>query len=76
MFHRLHMGDLNLQFDLTIPPPQELTVAQLQDILQAADNLHNPFESLKSELIRQHYPNVLEQLNRIIYAPPTVAIAS
>ena len=78
MFHRLHMGDPNLQFefDLTIPALQELIMAQLQDILQAADNLHNPYESLKAELIRQHYPNVLEQLNRIIYARQTEAIAS
>ena len=43
-------------------------MAQLQDILQAADNLPNPYESLKAELIRQHSPNVLEQLNRIVYA--------
>ena len=44
-------------------------MAQLQDILQAADNLPNPYESLKAKLIRQHSPNVPEQLNRIVYAP-------
>ena len=44
-------------------------MAQLQDILQAADNLPNPYESLKAELIRQHSANMLEQLNRIVYSP-------
>ena len=44
-------------------------MAQLQDILQTANNLPNPYESLKVELIRQHSPKVLEQLNRIFYAP-------
>ena len=42
LFHRLHVVDLNLQFNLTLPALQESTVAQLQDILQAADNLPNP----------------------------------
>ena len=32
-------------------------MAQLQDILQATNNLPNPDESLKAELIRQHSPN-------------------
>ena len=50
----LHMVDPNLQFNLTLPALQGLTVAQLQDILQAADNLPNPYESLKAKLIRQH----------------------
>ena len=68
-FHRLHAVDLILQFDLILPALLELTVAQLQDILQEADNLPNPDESLKAELIRQHSHNVLEQLNRIVYAP-------
>ena len=68
-FHRLNVVDLNLQFDLTLPALQESTVAQLQDILQAADNLPYPYESLKAELLRQHSPNMLEQLNRIIYSP-------
>ena len=68
-FHRLNVVDPNLQFDLTLPALQESTVAQLQDILQAADNLPNPYEALKAELIRQHVPNVLEQLNKIIYSP-------
>ena len=46
-----------------------LHMAQLQDKQrQASDNLPNPYESLKAELIRQHSPNVLEQLNRIVYA--------
>ena len=67
-FHRLHVVDPNLQLDLTLPALQESTVAQLQDILQAAENLLNPNESLKADLIRQHSPNVLEQLNRIAYA--------
>ena len=67
-FHRLHEVDPNLEFDLTLPALQESTVAQLQDILQAAENLLNPNESLKADLIRQHSPNVLEQLNRIAYA--------
>ena len=69
MFHRLRVVDPNLQFDHMLPALQESTVAQLQDILQAADNLPNPYESLKAELIRQHSPNLLEQLNRIVYAP-------
>ena len=68
-FHRLHVIDPNLMFDLTLPALQESTVAQLQDILQAADNLPNPYEALKAELIRQHSPNVLEQLNRIVFSP-------
>ena len=68
-FHWLHVVDPNLQLDLTLPALQESTVAQLQDILQAADNLPNPYQSLKAELIMQHSPNVLEQLNRIVYAP-------
>ena len=50
-----------------IPALQESTVAQLQDILQAADNLPNPYESLKAKLIRQYSPNMLEKLNRIVY---------
>ena len=33
------------------------------------DNLLNPYESLKADLIKQHSPNMLEQLNRIVYAP-------
>ena len=57
------------QFDLTLPALQESTLAQLQDILQAADTLPNPYKALKAELFRQHSPNVLEQLNRIVYAP-------
>ena len=60
-FHWLHVVDPNLQLDLTLPALQELRVAQLQDILQAADNLPNPYRSLKAELIMQ--------LNRIVYAP-------
>ena len=68
-FHRLNVVDPNLQFDLTLPALQESTVAQLQDILQAADNLPNPYEALKAELIRQHAPNVLEQLNKIVFSP-------
>ena len=42
-FHRLHVVDPNLKFDLTLPALQELTMAQLQEILQAADNLPNPY---------------------------------
>ena len=68
-FHCLNVVDLNLQFDLTLPALQESPVAQLQDILQAVDNLPNPYEALKAELIRQHAPNVLEQLNKIVYSP-------
>ena len=68
-FHRLNVVDLNLQFDLTLPALQESPVAQLQDILQAVDNLPNPYEALKAKLIRQHAPKVLEQLNKIVYSP-------
>ena len=50
-----------------IPALQESTVAQLQDILQAAENLPNPYESLKAKLIRQYTSNMLEKLNRIVY---------
>ena len=49
------------------PALQESTVAQLQDILQAAENLPNPYESLKAKLIRQYTSNMLEKLNRIVY---------
>ena len=44
-------------------------VEQVRDVLCATHTLENPYESLKEELLRQMAPNVLEQLNRIIFAP-------
>lgn len=68
-FNRLNVQDVVHRFELVLPAIPEATVSQLRDILAAADSLENPYLTLKTELIRQFSPNVLEQLNRIVFAP-------
>ena len=44
-------------------------VENVRDILRSADSVEDPYETLQAELVRQFSPNVLEQLNNIVFAP-------
>ena len=68
-FGRKNITEGNHQFDLCLRFLSEDTIERVRDVLRMADRLENPFITLKEELIRLYAPNVLEQLNGIIFAP-------
>lgn len=68
-FGRKNITDGNHQFDLCLRFLAEDTIERVRDVLRTADRVDNPYISLKEELIRLYAPNVLEQLNGIIFAP-------
>ena len=68
-FARGNVRDPVHRFDLVLQALSEDTIEQVRDILRNADTLPNPYEAIKEELIRQLAPNVLEQLNGIVFAP-------
>lgn len=68
-FSRCNVVDPQMKFDLVLHALNEDTVEQIRDVLRTADSSPDPYEALKAELIRQCSPNVLEQLNGIVFAP-------
>ena len=68
-FGREQVVDRKLKFDITLKFLSEDTVEQIRDLLRKADSVEDPYAVLKGELIRLCSPNVLEQLNGIVYAP-------
>ena len=68
-FNRLNVHDVHLRFDFVLPALPENALAQLRDILSAADTFPDPYEALKAELIRQFSRNIQQQLNKLIYTP-------
>jgi len=68
-FGREGVHDMKLQFDITLKFITEDTVEQIKDLLRNADSMADPYAALKNELIRLCSPNVLEQLNGIVFAP-------
>jgi len=68
-FNRLNVQDSNLKFDLVLPALPEDTVEHVRHVLRLAHTYLDPYLELKNELVRQFTPNVLEQLNGIIFAP-------
>ena len=57
------------RFDIVLKHLQEETMDHIRDLLRNVDSLVDPYNSLKTELIRLHSPNILEQLNGIVFAP-------
>lgn len=68
-FARQNVRQSKDRFDIILKYLPEETVDNIRDLLRNVDNLADPYHSLKSELIRLHSPNILEQLNGIVFAP-------
>ena len=68
-FHRQGVTDSNLKFDLVLPALPEEAVEQIRHVLRDSHTFVDPYDVLKTELVRQYTPNVLEQLNGILFAP-------
>ena len=68
-FDREGVTDSKYRFDMVLKHVSEDTVEQIRDLLRCVDNLPDPYAALKAELVRLFSPNVLEQLNGIVFAP-------
>jgi len=68
-FTRESVYDMKYRFDIVLKFVGEDIVEQIRDVLRNVDNLADPYTVLKAELIRLYSPNVLEQLNGIVFAP-------
>ena len=68
-FFREGVTDSKHRFDIILKFVNEDTVEQLRDVLRNSDNMQDPYTVLKNELVRLFSPNILEQLNSIIFAP-------
>jgi len=68
-FQRSHVTDSNHKFDAVLNALNEDTVENIRDILQAAHTMADPYAELKAELIRQFAPNMVQQLNGIVFCP-------
>ena len=68
-FDRLEITDAYHRFDLVLPALPHETIEQLRGMLRNAYTVADPYQLLKTELLQQFKPNVLEQLNKILYGP-------
>ena len=68
-FRRENVTDSGTKYSLVMLHIQEDLVEQLRPILRRADTMGDPYKVLKEELIQQFAPNVLEQLNNILWCP-------
>ena len=68
-FQREGVLDSRHRFDITLKFINEELVEQLRDVLRSVDSLENPYGTLRAELIRLCSPNILEQLNGIVFLP-------
>lgn len=68
-FARSGVAESKDKFDIVLKFLPEDTVEQIRSVLRAVDSLADPYHSLKVELIRLNSPNILEQLNGIVFAP-------
>ena len=66
---REHVNDSKHRFDIVLKFLTEDIIEHIRDVLREATRLADPYNTLKAELVRVFSPNVLEQLNGIVFAP-------
>ena len=66
---REHVYDSKHRLDIVLKFLTEDIIEHIWDVLREATRLADPYSTLKSELVQVFLPNVLEQLNRIVFAP-------
>ena len=68
-FDREDVTDAKYKFDIVLKFLNDDIVEQIRDLLRTARSLGDPYEALKAELVRLYSPNVIEQLNGIVFCP-------
>ena len=68
-FDREDVTDAKYKFDIVLKLLNDDIVEQIRDLLRTARSLGDPYEALKAELVGLYSPNVIEQLNGIVFCP-------